>query len=198
MSRTCIIVTAVLALSGLTGCGGTEPTPAAPGPATTTASATSSEAPAASEPSTPLHGSWRLELTDEQIGAALTAGGYGSLTEKFLVAEQIDGSITQVLTIQDDRFAFAYLSGDDPWHVGWTGPVTVDGDTVVLQDEFSGSEDTLRWTVDRGELRFEVVEVADLELKDIPNEAYFHAYLLSAPFQRTDCTPIDAADGCEG
>ncbi len=198
MSRTWIIMTAALALSGLTGCGDSEPTPAAPGPATTTAAATSSDAPSASEPTSPLHGSWRLELTDEEIGAALAAGGYGNLTEEFLAAEQIEGSITQVLTVQDDRFAFAYLSGDDPWHVGWTGPVTVDDDTVVLQDEFSGSEDTLRWRVDGAELSFEVVEVTDVVLKDIPNEAYFHAYLLSAPFQRTDCTPIDAADGCEG
>ena len=186
--RTWIIPLVALALAAGTGCERDEATG-------TEARAASSLAPslpgtASPEPITPLHGSWRLELTEAQLGAALTAGGYGDSIDEFLAAEDIEGAVTQVLTIEEDRFAFAYQSGDGPWHVGWKGPVAVDGDTVVLQDDLSPTEDTLRWSVDGDQLTLEIVEVNDVVLKGLPNEVYLHAYLMAAPFVRTDCTPL--------
>jgi hypothetical protein len=186
--RTWIVPLVALALAAGTGCQRDEATG-------TEARAASSVAPSPSgtaspEPITPLHGSWRLELTEAQLEAALTAGGYGHLTDEFLAAEEIEGATTQVLTIEDDRFAFAYQSGDAPWHVGWKGPVVVDGDTVVLQDDLSPTRDVLRWSVDGDQLTFEIVDVNDVVLKGLPNEVYLHAYLMAAPFVRTDCKPL--------
>ena len=36
----------------------------------------------------------------------------------------------------------------------------------------------------------EIVEVNDVVLKGLPNEVYLHAYLMAAPFVRTDCKPL--------
>lgn len=41
--------------------------------------------------------------------------------------------------------------------------------------------------------RFELVEVGELVLKGLPDDAYLQAYLSSAPFVRTDCVP-DSGD----
>ena len=193
---TWIVPLVALVLAVGTGCGSDEPMVTEARVASTVAPSSSGTAGAqpTSRPITPLHGSWRLELTEAQMGAALTAGGYGDSIDEFLAAEDIDGAVTQVLTVQDDRFAFAYQSGDGPWHVGWKGPVAVDGDTVVLQDELSPTKDTLRWSIDGDLLTLEIVEVNDVVLKGLPNEVYLHAYLMAAPFVRTDCAP--ASGGC--
>lgn len=190
-----IVSLALLALAGATSCGGSQPIgEAAPTASSASATPSATASTATEQPSTPLHGSWRLELTEAQLGAALAAGGYGDLTDEFLAAEEVEGAITQVLTVEADRFGFAYQSGDDPWHVGWKGPVAVEGDTVTLQDDLSPSKDTLRWFVDGDQLTFELVDVSDVVLKGIPNQAYLHAYLTAAPFVRTDCVPTSG--GC--
>lgn len=186
--QTSLVLTALLAMVALAGCGGSQPsaTSNSPSPSATTAT---------SEPASPLHGSWRLELTEEQIGKALDAAGYGELTEKFLRAEEIEGSTTQVLTIEEGRFATAYQSGSQPWAVGWKGPATIIGDTVTFLDELSPTRDTLRWTVDGDQLTLELVESNGVELKGLPAEVFDVGYLMAAPFQRVDCVPTE--DSCE-
>lgn len=198
MSRTtALALAAAFALTVVTGCGSSEPTETFAGSASSSSTAPSAlSEPADTVAASPLHGSWRLELTAEEIGAALEASGFGELTDQFLQAEEIDGSLTQVLTLEDDRFAFAYQSGPAAWHVGWKGPFTLDGDTLTLQDELSPGTDTLRWAVSGDELTFESVEANDVVINGIPNEAFHHAYLTSAPFVRTDCVPTDS--DCEG
>lgn len=182
-----------LAVAVLTACGGAEPTAAPNERPPSTAAATSGPASTAT---TALDGAWRLELTEAEMTTTLTAAGYADLAEAFFAAEDIEGTITQVLTIEADRFAFAYQSGSQPWHVGWQGPAEIIGDLVTLRDEVSTGEDTLRWTVTGDELTLDIVDTADQVLKGLPNEVYLVAYLMSAPFQRTDCVPTEA--DCEG
>ena len=189
MSRRLHIVLAFsLAVAALAACGGSEPTAAPNERPPSTAAATSGPASTAT---TPLDGSWRLELTEAEITTTLAAAGYAGVAEEFFAAEDIEGAITQVLTIEADRFAFAYQSGAQPWHVGWRGPAEIIGDVVTLKDELSTGEDTLRWTVTGDELTFEIVDTVDEVLKGLPNEVYLVAYLMSAPFQRTDCIPTE-------
>jgi hypothetical protein len=192
-ARTWIVPLAFLALAAVTSCGGQPSGTAAPRASSASASPSVTADTTSERPRTALHGSWRLELTEAQLGAALTEGGYGDLTDEFLAAEEIEGAITQVLTVEADRFSFAYQSGGGAWHVGWEGPVTVDGDTVVLQDDLSPTEDTLRWSVEDDQLTLELVEVNDVVLKGLPNEVYLHAYLMAAPFLRTDCVPTSGS-----
>ena len=193
-ARTWIVPLALLVLAGGTGCESQPSGAAAPAGSSASTAPSATAVGATVPPSTPLHGSWRLELTEAQLGAALADGGYGDLTDEFLAAEEIDGAVTQVLTVEADRFAFAYQSGGGAWQVGWEGPVTVEGDSVVLQDDLSPTKDTLRWSVDGDELTFQLVEVDDVVLKGLPSEVYLHAYLMAAPFVRTDCAPTSG--GC--
>jgi hypothetical protein len=177
---------AILTALALTGCGAASTSSAeAPAPSTPTAS------PSTAVASSPVHGSWRLELTDEQLRASLTEAGFQQYAEEFLRVEEIEGAISQVLTVDGDRFAFAYQSGSQPWHVGWKGPVTVTGDTLTLLDDKAATTDTLRYTIGGDELTLDVIQAGDAVLKGIPNEAYLRAYLTSAPFVRTNCVPTE-------
>jgi hypothetical protein len=138
-----------------------------------------------------IHGAWELTQSEADLRSALEEAGYAEHADAFIREEDIEGAQTQLLTVKGDRFAFAYLTGDQPWHVGWKGPAAITADTITLTDAFTGSKDELRWTVDGDELRFEVLQGAPGSFKGIPNEAYLAAYLTAAPFTRTQCDPAD-------
>lgn len=194
-SKHLVLLAAIAVIAA--GCGGSGPTVASnEAPATSASTTAVMSGSSAETPATPLHGSWRLELTEAEMSATLEAAGYGNLAEDFFVAEEIDGAITQVLTIEGGRFAFAYQSGTSPWNVGWRGPATITEDSITLNDEASTTVDTLRWAVDGDLLTFELAETSDVLLKGLPAEVFTIAYLTSAAFQRTDCTPTEG--DCEG
>lgn len=175
----------------LPGCSGSA---ASDGPTAQSASAGAAPSPSDSpsdEGELAIHGSWRLEQTEADIRAALVQSGFGDYADAFLREEDITDVLTQVLTVKGDRFAFAYLSEGQPWHVGWKGPATITPDAITLRDTFTGSQDQLSWTVEGDELRFQVLQAAPGSFKGIPNEAFHRAYLTAAPFVRTTCQPQD-------
>lgn len=191
MRATSCTALAAFAALVLTGCSASSTSSAqAPAPSTPAAS------PAATPANSPVHGSWRLELTADQLRASLVKAGFQQHAEEFLRVEEIDGAVSQVFTVEGDRFAFAYQSGSQPWHVGWEGPVTVTGHRISISDDRFETTDTLRYSIEGDELALDIVEADGAVIKGIPNEAYLRAYLTSGPFIRTDCVPTEGS--CSG
>ncbi|MCY7364694.1 MAG: hypothetical protein LH469_05190 [Frankiaceae bacterium] len=186
-ARCLLAATAALAL---TACGGSETTSqAAEEPASPAAS---SVAPA----DTPVHGSWRLDLTADQLRETLIRTGFGAQAEQFLRVEEVEAGVKQVLTVQGSTFAFAYQAPDETWYVGWQGEAQVEDDLLRLSEDgtFNPDEgtDVLRWDVEGDELDLEVVSANDVVIKGIANEAFLQAYLATQPFVRTTCAPTEA------
>jgi hypothetical protein len=141
-----------------------------------------------------LEGAWLVSLTRAEMTAALAAGGFAGLSDRFFREERMPADGTRfLLRIQDGRFSGVYNDGLDEkgeWYVGWSGTVTVQGDQIELTDPKEGTVETLRFAVTGDRLRLTPLRATPETLHGLPTLAFDHAYVAAKPFARADCAKV--------
>jgi len=146
-----------------------------------------------------LEGAWLVSLPRDVMTAALSAGGFPDLSERFFREEEVpaDG-VRFLLVLEDGSFSGVYNDGLDEqgeWYVGWSGIATVQGDQLELSDPI-GTSQTVQFTVTGDQLELTPLSATPETFLGIPAMAFEHAYLAAKPFTRIDCADVTPPCAC--
>lgn len=163
-----------------------------------TSGSSSGDNTAAPTPSAPaparVEGEWSVSLSRADMRAALAAGGFRDLSERFFRQQEIpEDGMRFLLRIERGHFSGVYNDGLDDsgaWYVGWSGAITIRGDEIELADPKAGTTDTLRFAVHGNRLTLTPLHSTPDTFEGLPTPVYARAYLAAQPFTRTDCAKV--------
>ncbi len=180
------MVTMIALVLTLSACAGGASTGGSVEASTPAVSATSDET------ASPLFGSWTNVLSRKQVSTAIQDAGLGEHQKQFFAheADVFHPDAEWNYTFGPGAFAGGWRQPDGSWSIGYKGTLTLDGDTVVLNDSDGGFDSTFTWQVSDGHLELTFVENnATNYLFGVPAETFDIAYMTPESFVATDCSP---------